>query len=383
MSSISLNIPSLGALADNGTRTPAQSLPQTSNPTPDIHPPQTRHHSDAKQKVADDLRATVYGDTTHPLNNIYSSFSNTLPSGGEYHVDNYAIKIAKATPSAERFASLRAVELNLPKNEKREGDKNGLSSSGIRPTWLENHGSLIGKNGAGVKLDGDRNDDVVNAGLIKGTTVALDMGGGNDKLWVRSGSRIEGLVDGGEGVNGAYLDDPAGGTFNGATRMNLWVANGEWTLTGPIKNSEMNQVYSDATLINQSSVSGKTTVERGATYSGGTADQLDVAGTLQMGPATRIDKDLDMQPGSTLAFTPGADETVSVGNTATLSGATLNIHVPDENNLPSRPVRLLNAERIEGQFANVTSNLENLIPVLTYKSHEVFVTFKPKEPTPA
>ncbi|TFY89499.1 hypothetical protein DYL59_11235 [Pseudomonas kairouanensis] len=209
------------------------------------------------------------------------------------------------------------------------------------------------------------------------------MGGGNDKLMVRSGSRIEGLVDGGEGINGAYLDDHAGGTFNGASRMNLWVAKGEWALTGPITNSTMNQVYSGATLINQSSISGKTTVERGAIYSGGTADQLDVAGTLRMGPATRIDKDLIMRAGSTLAFTAGADGTVSVGNTANLGGATLSIQVPDEHHLPSRPVRLLNAERIEGQFANVTSNLKNLIPVLTYKSHDVFVTFKPKEPTPA
>lgn len=356
---------------------------QPPHPTPDKYLPPTSHKTDTGQNVAEDLRAAVNGDTKHPLNHAYSGGSSELASGKEYNADNLARIIAKPTPSAEPFVSLRAVELNLPKGKIREGDENGLSSSGIRPTWLENHGSLIGLNGAGVKLGGNQNDEVDNAGLIQGKTVALDMGGGNDTLMVRSGSRIEGLVDGGEGINGAYLDDHAGGTFNGANRMNLWVAKGEWTLSGPIKNSEMNQVYSGATLINQSSISGKTTVERDATYSGGTASQLDVAGTLRMGPATRIDKDLNMQAGSTLAFTPGADETVSVGNCAKLSGATLNIQVPDENNLPSRPVRLLNAERIEGQFANVTSNLKNMIPVLTYKAHDVFVTFKPKEPTPA
>ena len=356
---------------------------QPLNPAPDKYLPPTSHKPGTGQNVAEDLRAAVNGDAKHQLNNAYSGGSSELPNGKEYNADNLARIIATPTRSAEPFVSLRAVELNLPKGKIREGDENGLSSSGIRPTWLENRGSLIGLNGAGVKLGGNQDDEVDNAGLIQGKTVALDMGGGNDTLMVRSGSRIEGLVDGGEGTNGAYLDDHAGGTFNGANRMNLWVAKGEWTLTGPIKNSEMNQVYSGATLINQSSISGKTTVEREAIYCGGTADQLDVAGTLRMGPATRIDKDLNMQAGSTLVFTPGADETVSVGNTAKLSGATLNIQVPDENNVPSRPVRLLGAQRIEGQFADVTSNLKNMIPVLTYKAHDVFVTFKPKEPTPA
>ncbi len=400
MSSIPFYTPSLGALADYGMRALAQSLSQTSNYTPGTRAPQTSPNPGAEPKVADpqvadDLRSAVNGDTTHTLNNNYASFSTVLPSGTEYNADNLARSIAKSPPTEglivplseveidpqsppieTRIVSLRAVEINLQKGKVREGQENGLSSSGIHPIWLENHGSLIGLNGAGVKLGGEQDDEVDNAGLIKGKTVALDMGGGNDKLMVRSGSRFEGLVDGGEGINGAYLDDHAGGTFNGSNRMNLWVAKGEWTLTGPIKNSEINQVYSGATLINQSNISGKMTVEPGATYSGGTVTNLNIAGTLRLEPATRIDNDLHMQAGSTLTFAPGSDKTLSVGNTANLSGATLNINVADENNVPSTPVHLINAQRIDGQFANVTSNLKNMTPVLTYQPDGVFVTFK-------
>lgn len=281
--------------------------------------------------------------------------------------------------------SLRGVEIINSASGSITGNNDGLRGSGLVSVRLENHGAIRCNNGHGVKLDGDKADEVVNHGLIAGGNgTALDMGGGNDTLIIKHGSQFHGAVDGGSGTNQVILEDDKGGTFDGAKQMqHLWVATGTWTLTGAVEANQQGKVYSGATLINHSTIGGSMTVEPDATYSAGTVANLDVAGTLRMGPATRIDNNLLLQTGSTLAFNPSTDKPLSVGNTANLSGATLNIHVEDENNLPSRPVRIINAQRVEGQFANVTSNLNNLTPVLTYKSHDVFVTFKRNEPTPA
>lgn len=382
MSSISQIIPSFGALMGYGMRTAAQSVSQVPNP-PTAKPTDSTEQS-SQTDIAAALKSVLADQPSVKPNARFSSVSITLNNGKGLDIDN-AARLLSPKPETGTATSLRGIEIINNSTAQTVGERNGLSGAGLAPVWLENHGSIIGKNGAGVKLDGNQNDEVINAGLIAGSHgLALDMGGGNDMLIIRNGGRFEGAVDGGKGTNQVLLEDDKGGTFDGAKQMqHLWVATGTWTLTGDVKANQQGKVFSGATLINHSTIGGSMTVEPDATYSGGTVANLDVAGTLRMSPATRIDNDLHLQTGSTLAFTPGTDKTLSVGNTANLSGATLNIHVEDENNLPSRPVRLINAQRVEGQFANVTSNLKNLTPVLTYKSHDVFVTFKRNEPTPA
>ena len=289
-------------------------------------------------------------------------------------------KLANALPAPTKSdGALRGIELINSQAGSITGNNDGLRSSGLAPVWLENHGVIRCNNGHGVKLNGDTDDEVLNQGLIKGGNgIALDMGGGNDTLIVKHGSRFEGAVDGGSGTNQVLLDDVKGGDFNGANQMqHLWVGTGTWTLTGAVAANQQGKVYSGATLINQSNIGGSMDVEPNATYTGGTVTNLNVAGTLRLDDATRIDNNLRLQEGSALTFTAGTDNALSVGNTANLTGATLNIQVNDENEaLRSAPIRLIKAKHIEGQFANVTSNLNTLTPTLTYRPDGVFVTFQ-------
>lgn len=68
-------------------------------------------------------------------------------------------------------------------------------------TQLTNAGLIEGLAGLGVKLVGSQNDVVENAGTIKGTLGALDLGGGDDLLKLATGSTIDGLADGGDGFD--------------------------------------------------------------------------------------------------------------------------------------------------------------------------------------
>lgn len=320
-----------------------------------------------------------------PLIPKASTFKTSLISVTCNHSMNQTMdldKLASLLPPEVKpgaSASLRGIELINSATGSITGNNDGLRGSGLASVWLENHGVIRCNNGHGVKLNGDKADEVVNHGLIAGGNgTALDMGGGDDTLIIKHGSRFHGAVDGGSGTNQVILEDDKGGTFDGAKQMqHLWVATGTWTLTGAIEANQQGKVYSGATLINQSTIGGSMTVEPDATYSGGTVTNLDVAGTLRLEPATRIDNDLRMQTGSTLAFTPGTDKTLSVGNSANVSGATLNIQVKNESDaLLSEPLRIIDAKQIEGQFADVTSNLKTLTPVLSYTPDGVFVSFK-------
>ncbi|WP_411565954.1 hypothetical protein ACLIN3_00550 [Pseudomonas orientalis] len=263
---------------------------------------------------------------------------------------------------------------------------NGSAGPDAGSTLLVNNGTITGRNGYGVKLIGDFNDRIINNGLISGANgVALDMGGGDDVLTVRSQARFSGEVDGGSGTNQVILDDSKGGTFNGARQVQqLDVNTGAWTLTGALDANLQGRVQSGATLINQSRIGGRVTVEQGATYAGGTVTELDVAGTLVLDPALknqgRVKHDLNMTEGSTLVFNVGQGETHStlkVGSRATLAGATLSIQVEyEDDELLNRQLRIVDAAQIAGRFERITSNLETLTPELIYTNTGAFVSFK-------
>lgn len=378
MSSISSYFPSMGALLAYGTRTLAQAVQETPNPAP----------TDNKASIASALKSAFNkGPSLQPDASI-RSVSITLNNGSGLDIDRFT-KLISPPSKPEAPLSLRAIEINNSATAKTIGKDHGLHSSGVTPVWLENQGSIVGKNGAGVKLEGDKSDVVINAGLIAGSTgVALDMGGGNDLLVINGGSRFEGAIDGGSGTNQVILDDAKGGHFNGASQMqHLWVGTGTWTLTGAVDANQQGQVYSGATLINQSHIGGSMTVDAGGTYMGGTVGNLHVAGTLLLDPATktqtRIKNNLQLEKQSSLGFNVGMGETHStlkVANTAALGGATLNIQVQNESDeLLTRQLRVVDANTIDGQFGAVTSNLKNLAPELIYTPTAVYVGFKRKE----
>ena len=260
----------------------------------------------------------------------------------------------------------------------------GSDGPGVAATTLENHGVIQGLDGFGVKFVGDFADTVINGGTISGSNgLALDLGGGGDKLVLLGGSRFVGLVDGGAGYDRVSMDDAAGGSF-GNSRNFEWldVKQGIWTLTSNGDFSDGGEIFSGAKLINQGSITGNVTVDAGGTYAGGgSVGGLVVNGTLQtntaLGTAT-ITRDLKMGSGSTLAYGVNADGSsapIKVGGTAYLNGATLAVN-PGEGTYPWQShYTVLQAGSINGTFGNVTSDYAFLTPTLDYSPTQVGLTY--------
>ncbi|MDE1168838.1 MAG: autotransporter domain-containing protein [Pseudomonas sp.] len=235
----------------------------------------------------------------------------------------------------------------------------GSDGPGVAATYLENHGTIQGLAGFGVKFVGEYADTVVNDGLISGSNgLALSLGGGNDTLILRSGSRFDGLVDGGSGYDSVILDDARGGSF-GASQNFEWlnVSQGTWTLTGLGDFSDGGEVASGAKLINQGSIAGTLTVDSGGVYAGG----------------GRVGN-LTLASGATLAFAVSADGSstpVQVTGTANLNGATLAIN-PSPGEYPwQNHYTVLQAGSVNGSFAKVTSDYAFLTPTLSYTPTQV------------
>ena len=260
----------------------------------------------------------------------------------------------------------------------------GSSGSGLAATTLENYGTIRGLDGFGVKFVGEFADNVINGGTISGSNgLALDLGGGNDSLTLRNGSRFVGVVDGGSGYDRVVMDDAAGGSF-GASRNFEWleVKQGAWTLTGSGDFSDGGAVRSGATLINQGGIAGNLTVDAGGVYAGGgSVGNLNVNGTLRtdtrLGTATIV-HDLNMSSASTLAYGVNADGSsapVQVGGTANLNGATLAVN-PGSGTYPWQShYTVLQAARVNGTFGAVTSDYAFLTPTLAYTPTQVDLTY--------
>lgn len=260
----------------------------------------------------------------------------------------------------------------------------GSGGSGLAATTLENFGTIQGLNGFGVKFVGEFADNVINGGTISGSNgLALDLGGGNDSLTLRNGSRFVGVVDGGSGYDRVVMDDAAGGSF-GASRNFEWleVEQGAWTLTGSGDFSDGGAVRDGATLVNQGSIAGNLTVDAGGVYAGGgSVGSLTVNGTLRtdtrLGRATIV-RDLNMGSTATLAYGVNADGSsapVQVGGIANLNGATLAVN-PGSGTYPWQShYTVLQAAQVNGTFGKVSSDYAFLTPNLSYTPTQVDLTY--------
>ncbi|BBP73801.1 hypothetical protein PHLH6_58050 [Pseudomonas sp. Seg1] len=260
----------------------------------------------------------------------------------------------------------------------------GSGGSGLAATTLENFGTIQGLDGFAVKFVGEFADNVVNGGTISGSNgLALDLGGGNDSLTLRRGSRFVGAVDGGSGYDRVVMDDAAGGSF-GDSRNFEWleVSQGAWTLTGKGDFSDGGAVRNGATLINQGSIAGNLSVDAGGVYAGGgSVGSLNVNGTLRtdtgLGRATVV-HDLNMGSASTLAYGVNADGSsapVQIGGTANLNGATLAVN-PGSGTYPWQShYTVLQAAQVNGTFGKVTSDYAFLTPTLAYTPTQVDLTY--------
>ena len=278
----------------------------------------------------------------------------------------------------------------------------GNNDPAQRPTLLENHGTIHGLKGFGVRFIGEQVDQVTNNGLIHGGNGhALDLGGASDTLIVKSGSRFIGWVDGGTtdddqkhiqlGVEPdtalkadddlVILDDALGGSFGNSRHFErLRVKEGTWTLTSQDDFSSGAEVLVQAHLINQGSILGAVRVHDEATYSGGgSVGHMRVTGTLEVDPrqgAARIKEHLTLDPGATLAYgidANGDSATVEVGGTAHLDGTLL---LKVQTDAPSnRQHTVIKAGKLEGRFASIRTNLALLTATAHYSPTQVGVTY--------
>ncbi|WP_434708976.1 autotransporter domain-containing protein [Pseudomonas sp. R1-1] len=260
----------------------------------------------------------------------------------------------------------------------------GSGNSGLAATTLENFGRIEGLNGFGAKFVGEFADSVINGGTISGSNgLALDLGGGDDRLTLRNGSRFLGIVDGGSGTDRLVMDDALGGSF-GASRNFEWleVREGAWTLTGSGDFSDGGAVRNGATLINHGGIAGTLTVDAGGVYAGGgLVGSLNVNGTLRtdtrLGRATIV-HDLTMGKAATLAYGVNADGSsapVVVGGVANLNGATLAVN-PGSGTYPWQShYTVLQAAQVNGTFGEVSSDYAFLTPTLAYTATQVDLTY--------
>ncbi|WP_458128911.1 autotransporter outer membrane beta-barrel domain-containing protein [Pseudomonas sp. Z2-11] len=220
----------------------------------------------------------------------------------------------------------------------------------------------------------------------------------NDLVMVSKQGRLFGLTDGGGGANVLQLDTQGGELGEIRNFQDLYLKQGEWSNGSRIDANSLvdskakllnsghinGAVHVLGELTNQGTVTGPVFVGKKARFNGsGTVDALDVAGTLEVGPAMgapSVTNDLKLSKSATLVYAIDAEKgssTIKVGGTATLGNATLKIpSVPGEFVDTNRRI-VIEAEKIEGTFGKVVDELAFLTATPDYTlEKQVGLTFE-------
>ncbi|CAI8874763.1 autotransporter domain-containing protein [Pseudomonas sp. IT-P294] len=236
---------------------------------------------------------------------------------------------------------------------------------------------------------------------------------GNDLVTVSGRGSLTGVVDGRGGTNFLQLDTASGGTLGESRNFEgLELKRSTWTVNSPNDFKTGVWVRSRATLINDGGIEGgaliqgslvntgkiwgNVTVQSGGTLTNsGTVvgevlvDEKGVfagngrVGALQVNGRFSVDKihgaptvsgDLRLSKTAELTYEVDADRksaTVVVDGTASLGDATLNI-VASSGDYPTVSANtILLANRVEGEFGKVLSNLAFLTPKVEYEEQKV------------
>lgn len=272
----------------------------------------------------------------------------------------------------------------------------GNGGSAVGATSLQNYGIIRGLNGSGVKFTGEFADEIINGGLITGSNgIALDMGGGDDTLTLKSTSRFEGVVDGGSGRNTLIMGGIGNGYSdpyfqNGNSRLGesrnfaaLQVQEGGWTLTGSGDFSEGAHVFAGAHLTNQGGIVGDVTVDQYGSYGGGgTVANLNINGNLATNTwngAPRVNGNLTMGRDSAWLFAVNADGTAAtthVAGNASLNGSSLLVYATPGQYPWHSQYTVLEAGSITGTFDYVSGDdYAFLDPKVTYQATQIDITY--------
>lgn len=220
----------------------------------------------------------------------------------------------------------------------------------------------------------------------------------NDLVMVSKQGRLFGLTDGGGGANVLQLDTQGGELGEIRNFQDVYLKQGEWSNGSHLNANSLvdskakllnsghinGAVHVLGELTNQGTVTGPVFVGKKARFSGsGMVDALDVAGTLEVGPAMGaplVTNDLKFSRSATLVYAIDAEKgssTIKVGGTATLGNATLRIaSVPGEFVDTSRRI-MIAADKVEGTFGKVVDELAFLTATPDYTlEKQVGLTFE-------
>ena len=175
---------------------------------------------------------------------------------------------------------------------------NGSGGSGTAATTITNAGTIQGAASYAIKMVGNFNDTVTNSGTIKagGGGLAIDMGAGNDKVYLNGGSVSGGNIEGGDGTDQIYFFNSGSGTFvfdDGILNFEqATVSGGKVVLRGTFQATtavtiasgaqfQVDQAFSTGTLTNNGTLSAAEnnairTVSVTGSYSQGASGVLEV-----------------------------------------------------------------------------------------------------------
>lgn len=247
---------------------------------------------------------------------------------------------------------------------------------------INNAGTISGDR-YGIYINSTLDNVITNSGTITGGNgQAIVFGSGNDTLNIRTGSVINGTVDGGGGYNRISLSGT--GTFAGAINFQtLSVDDGTWTLTGTQSYSDGISIANGAKLNAAGTIGGLITVSSGSQIGGsGTLSALLVnsGGTVAPGNSIgtlTITGNITFNAGSIYQVevnAAGQSDKIAAG-TATINGGNVQVLAGAGTYAPSTQYTILTTTGGRtGTFSSVSSNLAFLTPSLSYNANTVYLT---------
>lgn len=132
--------------------------------------------------------------------------------------------------------------------------------------YIENHGTIISQYGIGIRtLNG--NTTIINSGEVLGGSHSISMGNGNDTLILTTGSKLQGLADGGGGTNLMFLQGSGKATNDFTNFETLTMEGNAWEWSGSGAFNKINISTGNFQLM--STITGtQTFIQSGARLSG-------------------------------------------------------------------------------------------------------------------
>jgi len=259
---------------------------------------------------------------------------------------------------------------------------NSSEGPAFSPVTITNAGLIEGTKRYGIYLNSTLDNTVTNSGMITGGVAAILFGSGNDTLNIRTGSVINGLVDGGAGYDTVSLS--GNGIFAGAMNFEkLKVDAGKWQVTGTQSYTDGTSIADGAELNVAGTLNGLVTVTAGGILSGiGTVSGFDASGIIAPGDngfgVLNVSGNGTFRKGSVFvvkANSGGQSDQLHVAGTLTIEGGTVDVQaMPGAYNPKTQYVIARADGGVNGKFSAVTSNYIFLDPSLSYSTNDVTMT---------